>query len=217
LPFDDGQLAGAFCLDAFHYTRSKWALAQELSRVVGDNGLLIIPHLHNKSAQNISPGIPLTGAEYMRLFEPGPALLLDEQEILRQLLVEGIFDPARAVVRELTEPAAFTLVLGQPEAMRKYSIGCRLTSQTGRPTLGANPLYRVSRSDSTVRLDRSWADPTLQRECAAIDEYLPARAELPVRVWDSMRSRALEPEDEKIVRDLIQRFVLVHLPRGYAE
>jgi SAM-dependent methyltransferase/uncharacterized protein YbaR (Trm112 family) len=217
LPFADRQFDAVFCLDAFHYIRAKWALARELDRVVDETGVWIFPHLHNAAVSNVSPGIPLRAEDYLRMFGSIDSFVLDEATVLRQFIDDHILDLTDVPrVHDLSGAPVFSLVGSRRvDVRRRYDIGRRMIGGGDRAELGVNPIYRVTREASTVRLDMAWPDPGLERECAAIRDHLPEHLDLEVAVWDRLRAGATEPEDEPIVAGLIETFVLVQLPPGY--
>lgn len=47
LPFKRGSFSLAFCSDAFHYIWSKRQFACEMMRMAGDDGVIVINHVHN--------------------------------------------------------------------------------------------------------------------------------------------------------------------------
>ena len=125
LPFADDQLDAVFCLDAFHYIRGKWALGRELDRVVRDQGVWIRPHLHNAAVPNISPGIPLRPADYLRMLDFTDPVLLDESSVLEQFMTDHVLDlTRRSSASDLAGVANLTMyATRRKDAARRFDVG----------------------------------------------------------------------------------------------
>jgi uncharacterized protein YbaR (Trm112 family) len=67
LPFAKTMFSLVFCSDAYHYIWSKRLLAGEMLRLIGNDGVAVISHLHNSLCENPSAGMPLTPAAYKNL------------------------------------------------------------------------------------------------------------------------------------------------------
>lgn len=216
LPFSDSQFDAVFCLDAFHYIRSKWALVRELDRVIDSGGLWIFPHLHNADVVNPSPGQPLSATDYARIFGVLDVVLLDEAAVLQEFLSGHVLDASDAPrIDEVASAAAFSMFGSRPRAhSRRYEIGRRLVD-ADRALLGVNPIYEVTCLPKAVELRMSWPNPSLEAECAAIRAFLPERLDLDPDAWARITALTTEPRDEDLMARLIESFVLVPLPPGY--
>ena len=215
LPLPDDAVDAVVCLDAFHYIRSKWALVQELARVVLDDGVWILPHLHNAARTNPAPGIPLRAADYLRLFGPA-AVLIDEAAVLEDLTVRHVVDIPAPPQPSLPEGPVFSLVrTARDDVAGQHDVLDRLVQVAGTADLGPNPIYRVTSTGGTLHLQRHWPDEHLARECALIERYLPAEIDLDRALLDRARSGAAEPGDREELGRLVASGVLVHLPAGY--
>lgn len=64
LPFADGSVDVAFCMDGLHYVRSKMALLGEVHRIVSADGVWLFAHMHNAACENVNPGTPLDTTGY---------------------------------------------------------------------------------------------------------------------------------------------------------
>ena len=217
LPFEDGTFDAVVCLDAFHYIRSKWALAGEMQRVVRDDGVVVLPHLHNAAATNPAPGIPLAGPDYQRLFERLPNVLLDERAVLEQFAEAGRVElPRPGDAWPGAGATAFGLVATKrSDAWRTVEPLRRLVDLADPSDIGPNPLYRTTASPDGVRLERHWPDQLLARECATMERYLPAETVLDGPFLQRVRDGSATAEDRSRLLELMRSFVLVHLPAGY--
>ena len=91
LPFATDSFVIVFCMDAFHYIRSKVALTFEFNRIANDESVILLPHLHNGlSDANPTPGIPLSQSDYRRVLEPLPPLrVFRECDVLDSFVNDG--------------------------------------------------------------------------------------------------------------------------------
>ncbi len=217
LPFADDQFDAVFCLDAFHYIRSKWALSHELDRCVEESGIWILPHLHNASVPNVSPGIPLRPEDYLRMFDFASGTVLDESIVLDRFMSDTSLDlsritdvPALAAVPDLDMYATRRSDIGGT-----YQVGDRLLAAGRTSGLGINPIYSIETAPDAVRLRMAWPDPELERECAAACRYLPAEVEIDPDLLARLCVAELEPGDDSTIAALVRSLVLLPLPPGY--
>ncbi len=217
LPFADDEFDAVFCLDAFHYIRSKWALAHELDRVVATGGVWLLPHLHNAAMTNVSPGIPLPADDYLRLFDFLDVALLDESRVLDGFFDRQPLELTPSIGREIARTSPVVSMIGsrRPEVWRTYDIGTRLGAHESAHPPGPNPIYRITFRDECVRLDLRWPNAAMARECATIERYLPQHVELDRPLVERLRGGELSAGDWSSIVDLIRAFVLVPLAPGY--
>lgn len=217
LPFPDRFFDCVFCLDGFHYLRSKVALVKELDRAVERSGLWLFPHLHNARAQNFNPGIPLSAEDYLRCFAPLPARLFDELRILRDFTHEGMVDLEIRVPHEELQAAQVLTLVGS----RREDLWCKhrdlaATLAKACSELTINPIYRAEPRGTTIRLELSWPSSRLERECRSVMQHIPHTCMLDASLLDRVRTGRMTGDDLPAIRKLVQSFVLVHLPPRYA-
>jgi SAM-dependent methyltransferase len=212
LPFADEQFAAVFCLDTFHYIRSKAALGAELGRVMQPGGSWLFAHLHNRAATNPAAGLPLTAEGYRRVLGRADALVLSEEAILHALFVDGTFDPPGIIAGNAD--AAFSLVSGPCRRARHYDVAGGLVAMD-RSGLDVNPIYQATSEGSGTVLTQQWPNAGLRAECAAMAQLLPTVLRIPAGLTQRARAGTLDPGEEELVAELIRKFVLVHLPPGY--
>ena len=215
LPFATDEFDGIHCLDAFHYFRSKRALARELARVARPGAAWVFPHLHNAAGENFSPGTPLTLAGYRRCFDFLTTRILPESDVLRQFVNHRAIDLTPEGSPFSSDIPAFTMFGSRdPRFFRRYqSLDAPLMASPER--LRVNPVYRVRREAGIVQLTLSWPSPRLAAECAAASEYLPATASVDAQAWDRLTTGVVNGADGALLADLVRQFVLVPLPHGY--
>ena len=219
LPFDAGSVDAVFCLDVFHYIRSKWALLRELDRVVSDDGVWMFPHLHNAEAVNPSPGIPLDAVNYLRVFASIEAVMFDEASVLDEFMSDQTFRTTNAPsVARLREAAVFSLVGSRHGNLEpRYDLAGRIDDTAAAASIGVNPIYRMSSHGGTAHLDMDWPDGQLEFESCAIRSYLPDHLEVDAQLIADLDSAVVQPARRGTVEELLRRFVLVHLPPGYRD
>jgi SAM-dependent methyltransferase len=213
LPFADGSFSAVFCLDGFHYVRSKVALGKETVRVGADDALFLFPHLHNALQHNIHAGIPLAPEAYRNCFGALPCRLYDEALVLRDFVNQGSLALDRTGTPEtLAQAQSLGLVGTRRDGFwhRRDDLVRRLCE---RPTqLIPNPLYRIEPGPDGIDLRSQWPDPALETECAPVKAYLPEALRLEPALLACLDGASMPPANEPRLRELVQRFALVTLP-----
>jgi SAM-dependent methyltransferase len=212
-PFPDGFFEAAFCLDAFHYFRSKLLSLQELDRITASDALWLFPHLHNVLQTNVTPGIPLSPQDYTELFAVRDGRLFNESDFLKNLVESRSLDlAARPGLKALEQAQTFTMVAGAPDVFRRYSDFPTLLD-SNRELLTINPIYAVTERGGTLDLTLEWPNEVIARECKATESIVPPRFELSRR---KLKAAVEGTESEgDYLNDLLARFILVPLPRSY--
>ena len=130
----------ALCQDAFYFLEPKVAIVDELRRLVGPDGWMVVGHIHNKGADNLSAGAALDAGEVSALFPDGT--VYDDAELTRALIESRAPRPESADALRHVE--AFAVAAGA----RLVSAPRPLTAGLALPIAGAalrvNPLYRES-------------------------------------------------------------------------
>jgi SAM-dependent methyltransferase len=216
LPFPDNYFDSVYCMDAFHFIRSKIAVLCELDRVIRHDGLWLFSHMHNALVENFAAGSPLPPREYLRCFEFVPSRLLSEAQVVESFTQEQSLDlRTDRSEEELNRSAALCLVgCGSGDAWQKHE-GMVAHVLRARSHLGINPIYQVEEGRRAVHLQLRWPDRCLKSECAWVEAYLPRRQELDRSLWSKIKEGTLTQEDDPILTPLVQTCVLVLLPPGY--
>jgi SAM-dependent methyltransferase len=214
VPFPDAIFQAVFCLDAFHYFRSKRTVVSELRRVVRSGGLWLFPHLHNALQENITPGFPLPPDKYLEMFEFASPRLYDEMMLLDGLVRRGTLDLGTATQPDAVRRANALSLLGGGAALWGVHEG-PFEPLARRPSgLAFNPIYARTANAGDIRLELRWPNRVMEQECKSVEAILPhavdvSRAEL----------RELEGDTPLVpgstVRRLLTRFVVVPLPSHY--
>jgi len=121
-PLASGSADLVFCHDAFYFLPEKPRVANEMLRVAGPTGRVLVGHAHNSLVDNLSAGEPLPPTGYAALF--GTPLLYDDRELTHALVearapqsrtAAGIADaPAIALVTGAGAPRPVTGGLAMP-------------------------------------------------------------------------------------------------------
>src|SRR5262249_51249103 len=152
LPFAREAFSLVFCSDAFHYIWSKRLLADEMARLAGDNGVIVLAHLHSSLGENYSAGMPLTPAGYPGLFEGTDPRLYKESAVLDAVVrCRPLELAAGHADADLAGESALVLIATR---LQKFSPVWRPPDGPHRSgTLAVNPLYRLERHGRTTRLE----------------------------------------------------------------
>ncbi len=215
LPFADHFFDAVFCLDGFHYLRSKVALTRELDRVTEHAALWLFPHLHNAHAENFNPGIPLSPDQYGRCFAQVPHWIYSENLLLSDFYKEGILFLDRVPTADEAARAQNLTLIGthRPDFWHaRADLAQRLSSHPEH--LLVNPIYSIQLGDPVTRLTLSWPNTRLQDECREIEDYLPKSCELDSGLLKRLHAGNLNAEDSAVVHDLVRKFILVNLPHN---
>ena len=210
LPFAPGTFSTVVLADAFPYIWHKRLLAEEMMRLAGADGVVVMPHLHSALGDNSSAGDTLTPAAYHELFESSRPRLFSEERIFNDVIEHGVVDLTLDVSPEQlgTEPALTLLASPRADLFHRYE----LTDErevTGE--LAINPLYRVERCGESSVLTLSFPTPEYEAEFGECRRYLPNRITVEADVTGPILRHTLGSGYEEL-RD---RRVLIDAPVGY--
>jgi SAM-dependent methyltransferase len=208
-PFPDNHFQAVFCLDAFHYFRSKRATVQELRRVAMGDALWLFPHLHNALQENVTPGVPLAPEKYLELFEFAAPRIFDEMALLQEIVETQRLDlRAAADPQVLRRANALSLIGGGTDTWRVYTAHFHRVARR-QDALAFNPIYAHKPTTGGLSLNIEWPNPVMRRECGAVEAVLPRALDvsLPLPLDTSAPRSTLS--------DLISRFVIVPVPPKY--
>ncbi|MFN8058169.1 MAG: hypothetical protein U0Q12_03330 [Vicinamibacterales bacterium] len=207
LPFAAAARSFACCSDAFHYIWSRRLLAGEMRRVTGDDGVVLVTHMHNMFVYNPSAGMPLSPRAYAHLAAPLQGRLFGDDTLRRGILESVAVDlGARPTTDDLVSESSLTLVAARDAAVfTTHALGA--VAMPGEWRL--NPLYRVSSDDTHAVLTLEFPSSDYDDEFGACRAYLPQRLELPA-------AAIAHPAELAASRaDLVARRVLVNVPFRY--
>jgi len=217
-PFPDHCFDAVFCLDAFHYFRSKTAVVAELKRIMRAEAFWLFPHLHNSLQHNIVAGIPLSPEQYLECFGFREARIFDEIALLLGLSQRRLVDlGTEHPLSKLNESQTLTYVRGGRDVWQLHdgfpSAFCRT-----RSTLLVNPIYRGRWHLDNLELELVWPNELIRNECSAAETVLPPKLQIGKSELRQLRqlSAQMSTADWDRLGDLVARFVLVPLPPHYS-
>ena len=210
LPFARGSFPTVVLSDAFPYIWHKRLLADEMTRLAGPDGTIVMPHLHSSRGENFSAGMTLTPEAYRELFgEAAPRLFSDKALLDRAVAGTGLDLTADVTPAELGSEPSFTLVANRGgQIYRRYQ---PVIAATEPGHLIVNPLYRVERRGGQTELTLQFPTPEYEEEFSECRRYLPGAVTL-----DADLTRPFTAADVGArYGELRQRRVLLDAPLRY--
>ena len=172
LPFTRDLFSMVVLADAFPYIWHKRLCADEMMRVAGPDGVVVMPHLHSALGDNISAGNTLTPGGYQHLFAPHQPRLFSDARLFEDVLEHQVVDLAHGLSpTELgAEPAVTLVACPRADCFRRYAVPDPVEVM-GK--LVVNPLYGVERSHGESVLTLRFPTPEYEAEFGACRRYLP--------------------------------------------
>lgn len=211
LPFARAAFALAVCSDAFPYIWQKRLLAEEMMRLAGPDGIVVLPHLHSALGYNFSAGMPLTPAAYRDLFAPlGGRLFKDSSLLASVLRHEGVNLGDDAAPDALGDEPSVTLVASRRAGIfRAHPAETLPAAAAGLLTV--NPLYRIERRDGTSVLTLTFPSPAYEEEFGECKQYLPPQVIVAADLTVPFDAAALGADYPELRR----RHVILDAPKNY--
>jgi SAM-dependent methyltransferase len=152
LPFPDDSLSAVICSDAIHYFAQKAMIFRELQRVVGHEGMIVMPSMRNSRVKQLHICQSLSPEGYAALLTGVPHRLLSDSSILDRYRLGCGPALARSDDRKvLDEAALLSLVASHREdVFRDHGPFDDWPHAYGR--LNLNPLYHKTPGNGEVRL-----------------------------------------------------------------
>lgn len=210
LPFARDAFSMAVLADAFPYIWHKRLLAEEMMRITGPDGVVVMPHLHSSLGENFSAGMTLSPAAYRDLFAPQQPRLFSDERMFREVLEHRMVDLTRdASPAGLgTEPAVTLVATHRADLFRKYDVP---DARDVAGELKVNPLYKVERHGNSSVLTLAFPTPEYEEEFGACKQYLPATLTLGTDVTGPIEPAALGSDYD----DLRRRRIIIDAPPHY--
>jgi hypothetical protein len=210
LPFARDTFSMVLLADAFPYIWHKRSLAEEMMRLAGEAGVVIMPHLHSSLGDNFSAGDTLTPAAYQALLAPHGARIFRDRRLRDDVFEGRVVDLARDVTAEGIgdEPELTLVATRRADLFRRYEVP-ETHEVTGE--LVVNPLYRVEGRDGSTLLSLSFPTPEYEEEFGECRRYLPDRITV-----DADLTGLIDPETVGAqYAELLDRRILIDVPIGY--
>jgi uncharacterized protein YbaR (Trm112 family)/SAM-dependent methyltransferase len=210
LPFARDAFSLAVCSDAFHYIWSKRLLSSEMMRLTGDQGVIILSHIHNALVDNFSAGMPLAPEWWRNLFAEMDARVFKESEVFESFLNHAPVDLSIDYSDEqLRDEQALFLIATKLEGL--FRVYPATATPNGNGKLRINPLYRVEQNGGNAVLRIQFPSEQYEEEFGACMRYLPERIEFGADELKNLEAGALSGG----LKELADLYVLIELPEGY--
>src|SRR6185503_11473215 len=159
LPFKPGSFSLALCSDAFHYIWSKRMFACEMMRLVGDDGLIVVNHVHNALSENHSVGLPLPPELWRNLLAETGVRVFKESEVLDSVVEHRAIDLSHDYSdKELSGEQALFLIATRLEGI--FHVYDYPGGQMATGEWRINPLYEVERNERGASLRLQFPSPS---------------------------------------------------------
>ncbi len=210
LPFTRDSFSMVVLADAFPYIWHKRMLAEDMMRLAGPDGVVVLPHLHSSLGENFSAGMTLTPDSYRDLFAPAWPRLFSDATLLANLLGRRVVDLTRAASSgDLGTESSLTIVASRrQELFRKYEVP---PARGLAGELKVNPLYRVERKGGVSVLTLTFPTPEYEEEFGECKQYLPATVTVNADLSGAIDPSTLGTDGD----DLRRRRVLIDAPPRY--
>jgi uncharacterized protein YbaR (Trm112 family) len=211
LPFARHTFSLVALADAFPYLWHKRLVADEMMRLAGPDGTIVMPHLHSALGENFTAGMPLTPAAYRDLLEPHRPRLFRDSRLLDDVL-DGVLDLTRDESADALagEPALVIVASRHDEVFRKMKLSWAAPAPD---TVIVNPLYAIERRGEVSVLTLTFPTPEYEEEFAAAKRYLPERVVVPGDLTAGVPMLALGQEHYEA---LCRQMVFLAAPERYA-
>lgn len=210
LPFTRDSFSTVLLADAFPYIWHKRLLAEELMRLAGEDGVVVMPHLHSALGENFSAGDTLTPTAYRALFAPRHPRLYSDRLLLDDVLERRVVDLTKSLSPEElgAEPSLTLVASGRDDLFGHYEVP---ESHELRGELVVNPLYRVERSDGKSILTLEFPTAEYEEEFGECRRYLPDRVTVDADLTSPIRPERVGAQ----YTELRHRRVLIDAPARY--
>ena len=206
LPFVSDTFSMVVLADAFPYIWQKRMLADDMVRISGPRGTIVMPHLHSSLGWNFSQGMALTPDAYAGLFSALEPRLFSDRKLLDEALERGAVDLSSPQSAEaIGDEASFTLIATKgPALYRRHET---LPVAPPAAVLKPNPLYKQERRDGSLVLTLAFPTPGYEEEFGECLRYLPPTITLPAE----LTMKALGADYESLRR----RRIIIDVPANY--
>lgn len=210
LPFARDSFATVLLADAFPYVWNKRLLADEMLRLAGEEGMVLMPHLHSALGENHSAGDTLSPAAYRELFDALGARLFSDAALLDDIVDGAVVDLTRDASPDALEgePSLTLIASARDDVFRRYELS---PPESVAGALCLNPLYRVESDGRSARLTLRFPTPEYEAEFGECRRYLPERLEVHADLTPPLTPRRFGPA----YAELRERRVLLDAPVGY--
>jgi len=186
-----------------------------MKRIMGDDGILFLAHVHNACARHLAPGTPLELSDYLDFFGRENTRVFDE-EVLFRTVMEGHEINLDSIVRpkEFEKIREINLVIGLKKGAGDVK-GLRFKSLPPGVRLSLNPLYTVDRDDEKMFLRLRFPSKYFSSEYSMLVDYLPEHFQINLKEWQRMADSLTREKMAGEIKDYVKRGILVASPDAY--
>lgn len=223
LPFKEGVFDTVLMLDAFHYVEARALLAVEMQRILNQQGLLLLLHLHNSLIPNPAPGVPLSPSGWANLFQQLPVKLLPERNSIEDFALNDRLDLAKEyTMSELNSARALVIAGTRDKAL--YHVYPEVASDflCNKGNLIINPIYSINHAAERLVLQRKFPNETFRKEYPFTEGYLPERYHIEGELAQVLRGRTLDIASRELseqgflcLEELMRKFIIINVPANY--
>lgn len=202
-------------LDAFFYIRSI-SLAREMERVTSSTGFLLLLHVHNSLAFNLSDPLQgLTPKNLSQLFEDKrfKTKLMPEKRVLENFLSnDELRVTERYSLAELNSSNAMILLNTREDPAETTYRNVHSDFLKINNNLIINPIYKIVKKDNLVLLKRPSGVSAFGDHLPTSEEFLPKEVQVQPT---NLSGRRIEIADPEALKELQKKFVIINVPEKY--
>ena len=213
LPFKNNAFDSVFMLDAFHYVDARALLAKEFERVLNQEGMLLLLHLHNALVENVAAGKPLSPSAWKGLFNRD-VTTLPEKRVVEDFVLRDRLDLSKEYSEEVLNSSDAILMIAGVCLERFEGVWKDILKIKIKENLIINPIYKMKEEWDKILLEREFPSESFRKEYPLSEKYLPERCEIDKRFVNG-RSVCVSDEDEIEIEDLMRKFVVINVPEKY--
>lgn len=212
LPFNDNIFSSVVMLDAFHYVNAKALLAKECERVLNQEGMLLLLHLHSALSEDISFEEQLSPSTWVSLFNNLKAIAMPEKSIVEDFILRYRLDLSKKYTEhELNSSEAILIVAGVDleclEGVWKDILKIK-------NNLIINPIYKMKKNGNKILLNREFPSASFRKEYPLVERYLSDKCEID-KIIVNGRSVDISRSNEGEIEDLMRKFVIINVPERF--
>ena len=212
LPFKDNTFSSILMMDAFHYVEARALLAKEFERVLNQEGMLLLLHIHNALVENVAAGKPLSPSTWKGLFDNLNVMALPEKSIIEDFILRDRLDLSKNYSEKELNSSDAILIMGGADSDCFEGLWKDIFKI--KENLIINPIYKMKEKGNKILLEREFPSGFFRREYPLTEKYLPARCEIDKRFVDGRRV-CVSGSDEREIENLMGKFVVINVPENY--
>lgn len=208
LPFKGDIFSSVLMLDAFQYVDARLLLAKEFERVLDQEGILLLLHLHNALAKNVAAGKPLSPSTWMGLFNLN-VIALPEKNLIEDFILKDRLDLSKKYSEKELNVSDLSIIGGVDldcfDGIWKDIFNIK-------ENLIINPIYKMKEKGDKILLKREFPSESFRKEYPLTEKYLPERCTINKRL---VKGRSVCVLDLDEIEDLMRKFVIINVPKKY--